>query len=198
MANNTTLIGLVQADIDALDGTQTLAYLLELKIAAVKLGMSTTSIDTRLDALDMSVADTATLMENAVANELALPIAPNALVRLAPDLDFPASGATYKIITGINASAGLTTAISLTGKFCITLLRLDAVAAENVTIKLTIDGVVIWDASFVSSNSTQNLLNGLAAGIPQEAIQCNSSLLLEVQMATDTSISLIYLARPIL
>jgi hypothetical protein len=70
MANNTTLTPLVQADIDALNGTQTLAELIDLKIAAVRLGMATTAIDTRLDALDMSAADTATLMENAVANEL--------------------------------------------------------------------------------------------------------------------------------
>jgi hypothetical protein len=73
MANNTTLIPLVQADIDALDGTQTLGHLIDLKIAAVKLGMDTAAINIRLDALDMSAEDTEMLMENAVANTLSKP-----------------------------------------------------------------------------------------------------------------------------
>lgn len=70
MANNAALILLIQADIDALNGTQTSEELTTLKVGAVKLGMDTTAIQTRLDAIDMSSASAEEVVTNAVANNL--------------------------------------------------------------------------------------------------------------------------------
>ena len=97
---------------------------------------------------------------------------------------------------GIDASAGLTTALSLTGKFAIDYLNFGGVLSENMTIKLTVDGTVIWNDTFVAGNANQLFFGGSSGGIAESA-QCNSSLLLEVQMATDTDINLSYSARPI-
>jgi hypothetical protein len=70
MADNTTLIPLVQASLDALDGTQNITELLTVKIAASKLSINTAALDVRISALDMSAADSITLVQNAVANTL--------------------------------------------------------------------------------------------------------------------------------
>lgn len=122
------------------------------------------------------------------------------LPRLAPDLSFPSgvlSGSIYQVV--LDPSGGLTTALSLSGKFSINYIEFAGLTAETITIKLTIDGTVIWNDTFTAA-STARLLGareGSANGISQE-IQCNSSLLLEIQTATDTSVVLNYLARPIL
>jgi len=126
------------------------------------------------------------------------------LTRLAPDLTWPSSKqsatVTYERITGINAQGSLTTALLLTGKFSISYLFISGWTAEAVTIKLTIDGEVIWNDSFSATLTSENLLGQLSsAGLgPQEVISCDSSLLLEIQTATDTSITLDHTTRPIL
>ncbi len=126
------------------------------------------------------------------------------LPQLAPDLTYPGDRrnlniTTYKEITGINASLGLTTALSLSGKFAISLLRFGGTSAELMTIKLTVDGVVIWNDSYTGTSSSQYLLGNVAGGAgTSETIQCNTSFLLELQTATDTSVNLQYMARPIL
>lgn len=123
------------------------------------------------------------------------------LPRLAPDLSFPSgslSGAAfYRVI--LDPSGGLTTALSLTGKFSVSFLEFANLTAEAITIQLTIDGTVIWNDTFTTSSKVILLgaREGSGGGTPQE-IQCNSSLLLEIQTATDTSVVLSYLARPIL
>tara|TARA_R110002153_G_scaffold47169_1_gene133393 strand:+ start:135 stop:665 length:531 start_codon:yes stop_codon:yes gene_type:complete len=133
------------------------------------------------------------------------PVGGGGLPQLAPDLTYPGDRKnqnlrTYKEITGINASLGLTTALSLSGKFAISLLRFITIAPEPMTIKLTIDGVVIWNDLFTGAAATsQYLLGNIQAGMGvSEAIQCNTSFLLEIQTATDTSVDLYYMARPIL
>jgi len=123
---------------------------------------------------------------------------------LNPDLAYPANrfsqNNTYIRITGIDASAGLTTALSLTGKYAVSYLEFKSVSIENMTIKLTIDGVIIWNSTFLTDNQEQGLFgnNSSDGDGPDEILQCNDSFLLEVQMASDTSIDLNYLARPIL
>ena len=129
-----------------------------------------------------------------------------ALPSLTPDLTYPGDRVnlnirTYKRIAGINASLGLTTALSLSGKFAISLLRFENILEELMTVKLTVDGVVIWNDSFdsIGSISSQYLLGNASAGEGvSETIQCNTSFLLEIQTATDTDINLDYMARPIL
>jgi len=122
------------------------------------------------------------------------------LPRLAPDLTYPADktgAASYQQVVGIDASAGLTTALSLTGKFAVSYLNFGGVLSENMTIKLTIDGGVIWNDIFAAASANQLFFGGVSGGIA-ESMECNNSLLLEVQMATDTDITLSYLARPLL
>ncbi len=125
-----------------------------------------------------------------------------ALPQLAPDLTWPSDkvGATQNIksITGINAVGALTTALSLTGKFYINYLNFNGLTAETITIKLTIDGVVLWNDTYTSSASELlfgTLNNGVAVA---ESIRCNTSFLLEIQTLTDANVTLDYLARPIL
>ena len=126
------------------------------------------------------------------------------LPQLAPDLTYPADRKnlnvkTYKEITGIDASGGLTTALSLTGKFAVSLANFLNTTAESMTIKLTIDSVVIWNATFLATSGAQYILGDSGGGNGvAETILCNDSLLLEVQTTADTSINLQYMARPIL
>lgn len=122
------------------------------------------------------------------------------LPRLAPDLTFPSSlvaGGNYSNVT-FNSSVALTTALSLTGKFAISYLKFNSILAEAVTVKLTVDGVVIWNDSFICGNPLY-LLGGVqnTHGLSSEVIQCNNSLLLELQTATDTSVQLNYIVRAI-
>lgn len=126
------------------------------------------------------------------------------LPQLAPDLNYPANkiavDQTIIQIAGIDGSSGLVTALSLTGKYYINFLRYSGITNESMTHKLTVDGVVIWNDSAVSGGSSLTLLGSTAitTQAPSETIQCNTSFLLEVSTATDTSINLSYLARPIL
>lgn len=125
------------------------------------------------------------------------------LPKLAPDLTYPStlqSGTGYVRVT-INAVGSLTTALSLSGKFVVERLEFDQLLSETVTIKLTIDGTVIWNDTYTSPAANTVYLLGLAgvAGITNpSSIRCDSSLLLELQTTTDTSVNLQYVARPIL
>lgn len=120
---------------------------------------------------------------------------------LAPDLSFPddkaGSTVTRKQITGINAVGALTTAVSLIGKFVISHIDFLNLTTESMTIKLTIDGFVIWDSTFVVGSS-EILFGATSVVAIPEFMQCNTSFLLEIQTTSDTDVRLEYLARPIL
>ena len=130
------------------------------------------------------------------------------LPKLTPDLlFFDRLGNSSAIVSSasIDASGGLTTALSLTGKYMINSVGLSGMTAETVTIKLTIDGVIIINNTFTSTTSVSvvNTYNGTAtttspSQIGFTPIGCDSTFLLEVQTATDTNISLQYNVRPIL
>jgi len=128
------------------------------------------------------------------------------LPQLAPDLTYPLDKASptnvHTNITGIDATGGLTTALSLTGKFVISRLHITGTTTENITIKLTIDGIVIWNTTVAIFTSGISLLGGAGSSAASPNIdfpvQIDSSLLLEVQTITDTDITLGYLARPII
>lgn len=123
------------------------------------------------------------------------------LPKLSPDLTFPAnvSAADGTItVTGIDGSAGLATALSLTGKWSIGMLRFNNLTAENVTIKLTVDGIVIWNDTQSIPSTNFQLLGGVSTSSSREFISCNSSFLLEIQTTTDNDCALNYIARPIL
>jgi hypothetical protein len=69
--------------------------------------------------------------------------------------------------------------------------------AENATIRLVVDGEVIWDDTYTVQNAiffigqTNSSVGGGSRYI------CETSLELQVQMTTDTSINLQYNAHPI-
>ena len=124
------------------------------------------------------------------------------LTKLAPDLSFPsdrAVGQEYIEVTGIDCSSGLTTVLSLTGgKFAIPFVRMVNMTNESVTIKLTIDGVVIYNDTFVLGTTSYQVI-GNADASPNDIliIQCDSTFLLECNTTADTSIDLRYIAKPI-
>lgn len=127
------------------------------------------------------------------------------LPKLAPDLTYPSnksSNKNYVYISGINAVGSLTTALSLTGKFSVSYLALGSVAAETITVKLTVDGVVIWNDTYANTATAINNFIGtfenLSDGAAEQAIQCESSFLLELQTTADTSVNVLYVAREIL
>jgi len=130
-------------------------------------------------------------------------ISDGGLPKLAPDLDFPSQSFSSGFKTLSFTPAGsLTTVLSLTGKWAISTLALFGMTAETHTIKLTVDGVVIWDSTYVTGTSQMLLGFSSSSNILNSAndtvIKCGSSFLLEVQSATDNDEVLYYNARPIL
>jgi len=124
-------------------------------------------------------------------------------IQLAPDLEYfktKTSFQSYTEINGINGTAGYATALSLSGKFLIAELALRNLTSNDLRyIRLTIDGVVIWEnATAITTNSTSEPLIGDSIPDWIEGVVCNFSLLLEVQTAVDNDITCRYIARPIL
>ncbi len=124
------------------------------------------------------------------------------LTTLAPDLTLPSrltsgSGAGAETVT-IDPSGSLTTALSLTGKYAIYYLNFTGLpTTESVTIKLTVDGVIIHNSPFTPSFSGLSLY-AIATNDGLPGFKCNSSLLLEVQTVADNSVTLNFLTRAIL
>lgn len=121
--------------------------------------------------------------------------------RLAPDLNYisnKVSNTANQIrISGIDPSAGFTTALNLNGKFLISYMLFGSLSSTgSIDVKLTIDDVLIWDTSTANTVTSLSLI-GTQNSI-QETIYCDSSLVLEVSKADDSDIYLDYLARPIL
>ena len=120
------------------------------------------------------------------------------LPSLAPDLTFPSAkqsaSAINKVVVVATTAGVLTTTLSLTGKFDVSQLNYTNLIAEAMTHKLTIDGVVIWND--VGQSSTSEVL--MVPSSTPEHYQCNSSFVLEINTLTDTSVTLVYMARPIL
>lgn len=122
--------------------------------------------------------------------------------KLAPDLTWPSDKAAnnqlWERINGIDGTSGLTTALSLTGKFVVSYLWFANMTAEPVTIKLTVDGEVVWNDSFSMSTTNIALLGSNSADdVFPEFFVCEKSFLLEVATTADNNILLDYLARPI-
>ena len=125
------------------------------------------------------------------------------LPRLAENLTYPSDKTsgdqTYITITGIDPSGGLVTALSLTGKWSINSIRFIGLTPEQLTIKLTVDSEVVWNATFNGGDAGEERLIGEGGGGSQisEEYMCNTSLLLEIQTQTDNDVQPQYLARPI-
>ena len=122
------------------------------------------------------------------------------LPRLAPDLTFPSkltNNAGYVTIN-LNPAGALTTALSLTGRHAIDLLSFHNALVELVTVKLTVDGVVIWNDTYSLTDDSIYLFGGTVLASAPSSMQCESSLLLEIETLTDTDVNFNYIARPIL
>lgn len=127
-----------------------------------------------------------------------------ALPQLAPDLTmFTDRGSltrTFTQVTGIDPSSGPVTALSLTGAYAVPYIALTGFIAESITVKLTIDGEIKVNDTFTASTSKMPLWGGLYNdnNVTSESYGCKTTFLLELTTATDTSVTLEYIARPIL
>jgi len=124
------------------------------------------------------------------------------LPKLAPDLSFPstlASNGAFVRVSSIDASSGLTTLLSLTGRNILNLFVIEQMTSESITVKMTIDSVVIWNDTFVLPGTNLRLCGGNdATASAFDSFVCESSLLIELQTTADTDVSIEYLTRPIL
>ena len=130
-------------------------------------------------------------------------VGPRGLPELAPDLTFftgkTGGSVTYVVVSNIDATGSLTTILSLTGKFAIDILVLTALTSNDIDqIKLTVDGIVIWDQDGLSDNDGTEVLLGQTDGDNGMQYRCETSFLLQLETKVDTSTTLSYLARPIL
>ncbi len=125
-------------------------------------------------------------------------------IALGIDLDFletrVATSVHYISNTAIDCSAGLTTLLSLTGKFEILFLGIAAINVNDVDqLQLIIDGVTIMDEDGMTVNATTiypwgpiDLDNG------KILFGCDSSLTFKCETTADTSITFEYSVRPVL
>jgi hypothetical protein len=121
-------------------------------------------------------------------------------ITLAPDLTLPSrlDGANTTETAVIDPSGALTTALSLTGKHAVYILALRGLpTGEAATIKLTIDGIVIINDPATPSNANKALYGAPAGGIALAPFIVETSLLLEIETVTDTSVNVDWAARKI-
>jgi len=130
------------------------------------------------------------------------------LLELAPDLTYPTKTRTqtYRQVLGIDTTSGLTEMLGLTGKFAVSLLTLTQLTSSDpMVVKLTVDGIVIWNDTNSGSGTNMALLGGEIAGSSAtgifgaaETILVKNSLSLEVNTTSDSSINLEYAVRAII
>jgi len=122
------------------------------------------------------------------------------LYQLAPELDRLGGASNAKFVV-INAVGSLTTVINLTGKWMLTAGMFENVAAEIMTLKVTVDGIVIFNSTFTADNSAIAVIGcqlSFNTSINDTYIYCRESLLIELQTTSDSSVQFAYVARPIL
>lgn len=143
-----------------------------------------------------------TFPSNATAGGSSLSSSASGGVRLAPDLDLPSRLLTlnpFEAVLGIDASSGPVEALGLAGKWAISLLEFQGLPVDgNVTIQLTVDGLIIWNDTSTPSSSTKSLWDNFSSPLLGTPFVCKSSLSLTIETTTDTSVDLYFSARPIL
>ena len=123
---------------------------------------------------------------------------------LAPQLDFittrAATTVPYQNISAIDASGGLTTLLSLTGKWWIRMIFMSGMTSNDVDhYKLTVDGVVVFEEDGLGSNNTNyGHFGALDMDWGDMGVVVLSSFLLQMETNVDTSMNLSYIAQPIL
>lgn len=135
------------------------------------------------------------------ANPPAVAEVSTVLPKLAPDLNYVADKAigtaTYTIVTGIDGSSGFVPALSLIGSFSIEMLEFTSVTTLDTTVRLTVDGVEIWN-SLAGAGTSLNLISDTVTVQASGTYMCEESFLLEVATVLDNNITLNYRVVPIL
>ena len=121
------------------------------------------------------------------------------LPQLAPDLTAPTRwhGASYReVVTGLNSGGAPITVLSIPNSAgYITKAYFDNLTAGTQTIKLTIDGVIIFNDVWTTVNSIPTLIGGAASTVNQyDPVSWKNSFLLEITSA-DTSFEFYYFYR---
>lgn len=127
-------------------------------------------------------------------------------LQLAPDLTWPSrkivGNGVFERITGINGTpGGLVPALSLTGKYNVGFVYLSNLVNESITLKLTVDGVVIWNNTFTVGTTVFIAIGGGTGTVNYGSdgpYQCNTNFLLEITTITANNIICEFGARPIL
>ena len=122
-------------------------------------------------------------------------------IELAPDLTFPSAKATgadtYRTSAVTDYSTGgLVEAFDLTGPGVFSHLSVSGLTAEEITLKLTVDSVVIWSDTWTCG--TGELLfggdEGATIAVPEMAHFATS---FKFEMTTvDSAVSVLYAWRP--
>ena len=123
--------------------------------------------------------------------------------KLAPDLnrisEQKATGDGYKEIN-IDARGALTTVINLSGKWLLTNPFIYGAGNQVVTLKVTVDNIVIINDTFTVQNFRTAIVGvqgGITTQINDTYLYCDSNILVEFQTATANSVLFQYNARPI-
>lgn len=124
------------------------------------------------------------------------------LPRLAPDLTAPTRWGGTNIraeLTGLNSGGSPITVLSITGSAgYISHAYFDVLTAGAQTIKLTIDGVVIFNDVWTTTVTAPTLIGGASLStFFYDPVSWRSSFLLEVTSA-DTSFNFTYTYRRVL
>jgi len=122
-----------------------------------------------------------------------------ALPKLAPDLTAPTRWGGLNprtTITGLNSGGVIITALSITGGAgYITNAFFENLTVGSQTIKLTIDGVIIFNDVWTTTNATPVLIGGISSGtFFYDPVPWRDSFLLEITTA-DTAFDLQYVYR---
>ena len=118
------------------------------------------------------------------------------LPQLAPDLTWPSrrvssSTLTEQVLAIDVSGVVLQEVLNKNGKFFLEALFFDSLSAGVVSVKLTIDGVIIFNDSYTSSTADVLVDNDS----PSERFEVKSNITLEYATAVDTNITLNYVLR---
>ena len=123
------------------------------------------------------------------------------LPKLAPDLLYPSqivvTSAPIRNTGNIDTTTGgLVTLLSLTDRSAYSLIQIDGLPLESITLKFTVDGIIILNDTFINAIATNFSLVGGAA-VSDTTYEFNSSLLLEVSSTTGTNVNTEFIVRKI-
>jgi len=108
------------------------------------------------------------------------------LPQLAPDLTSPLSPPRFVTVTSVNASAGLTTLINISGKSRIgSIIVTDLTPSTSYPFELTLDGTIVYSSTHTTAASGGDS-NTITIRPDHRPILVKSSLLLKVNGAANS------------